>query len=465
MSRAAGATGVVGVDTPTEQPGPSAPTGPVPAGPPYPARLGRDALLAVAVWVLDLALFSTAGTDLANAGAGTATLVLIGYAGLGATALLWRRRHPVPVFGLVWVHAMVGSTLIAGYQPVLCGLVALYTVGAYAALGRAWLIAPALVPFLVIAANEAWLAGRADADRRTAVFLGVGLVYTLVVSGIWALGRWAGTSRRRLADAERRRVAEAGRAVAAERARISRELHDVVAHSVTVMLLQAGGARRVLTADPDRAATALGHIEEAGRQAVDELRRMLAVLVPDDSAPTEAGASGTPDPADSQAGLPGLAEIDDLVARMRDTGLQVALTRDGTPRQVAPSVGLAAYRTVQEALTNAARYAGTHAAVEVRLRWDDDLLVEVRDDGPAGAVPAAGDSRLSTGHGLLGLRERVAVVGGELATGPVPAGGFRVAARLPLPTPAAGEAVPPAASGFVPPAAGEPVAPAAGGSS
>ncbi|MBF9127701.1 hypothetical protein I0C86_01625 [Plantactinospora sp. S1510] len=258
-------------------------------------------------------------------------------------------------------------------------------------------------------------------------------------------------------------MAEAGRAVAAERARISRELHDVVAHSVTVMLLQAGGARRILPTDPGRAATALGHIEEAGRQAVDELRRMLAVLVPDDTVPADAEAPGPPGPAgpaDNQAGLPGPDEIDDLVTRMRDTGLRIALTRDGTPRPVAPSVGLAAYRTVQEALTNAARYAGAHARVDVRIRWGDELSVEVCDDGPAGAVPAAGDPRLSTGHGLLGLRERVAVVGGELSTGPVPAGGFRVAARLPLSTAALEEPGTPAPDGPFTPASDAPLGPA-----
>lgn len=377
---------------------------------------GRDVAVAVAVWVLDLALFSTAGSDLAHAGASPGLLALAGYAALGPVALLWRRTAPVPVFGLLWLHALVGAALVAGYQPVLGTLTALFAVGAYAPTRWSWLIAPALSPYLVIAANEAWLAGQADAGRRNAVFVGLALAYGLVVAGVWAAGRWAGTNRRRLASAERRRAAEAARAVAGERARISRELHDIVAHSVTVMLLQAGGARRVVSTDPARAADALGNIEQAGRQAVEELRRMLAVLAP-----------GTAEPAD--AVHPGVADVPELVRRLRGTGLDVELVVTGEPRPVPPSVGLAAYRTVQEALTNVSRHAGTAARAVVRLDWRDGLRVEVCDGGPAGPAPAAG---LSTGHGLLGLRERVTVAGGRLDAGPLPDGGFEVVARLPV---------------------------------
>ncbi|GIJ80457.1 Signal transduction histidine kinase [Micromonospora phaseoli] len=379
----------------------------------------RDVPVAVAVWLLDLALFSTAGTDLAGAGdPGVSTAGLLAFATLGPVALLWRRRSPVAVFAVVWALGLVGTALVPGYQPVLGVLVALYAVGAHAPAARAWVIVPALAPYLVIAANEAWLAGRDDAGRRTAVFIGLTLVYVLIVAGTWALGWWAGSSRRRLATAERLRAVEAQRAVADERARISRELHDIVAHTVTVMLLQAGGARRVLGTDPDRAGQALVHIEQAGRQAVEELRRMLAVIAPGD----------TTAPDDPRH--PGPAEIGELVAGMRAGGLRVSLTVDGEPRPVDPSVGLAAYRTVQEALTNVVRYAGPQAGVTVRLAWADQLEVEVRDTGGDGGVP---DGPLSTGRGLAGLRERVAVAGGELTAAPVAGEGFRVRARLPLP--------------------------------
>ncbi|WP_431729619.1 sensor histidine kinase [Verrucosispora sp. TAA-831] len=412
----------------TTPPGPPTGSPPAPAVGPTPAAVGavdpsdrthrpagRDVLVATAVWVLDLALFSTAGSDLAQAGPDGSTLLLAAFAALAPVALLWRRRAPVTVFALVSALGLVGTALVPGYQPVLGVLVALYAVGAHAPADRAWATVPALAPYLVIAANEAWLAGREDAGRRTAVFVGLALVYATVVAGVWALGRWAGSNRRRLAAAERLRVLEAQRAVTDERARISRELHDIVAHSVTVMLLQAGGARRIVTTDPDRAGQALAHIEQVGRQAVEELRRMLAVIAPGDA------------PAPAEDRHPGPAEIDDLVIRMRDAGLPVTVTVDGRPRPVDPSVGLAAYRTVQEALTNAARYAGPQATAIVRLTWGDDLEVEVRDTGgtASGGLP-------STGRGLLGLRERVAVVGGELAAGPLPDAGFRVYARLPL---------------------------------
>jgi signal transduction histidine kinase len=390
--------------------------------PARPTRPGRpDVVVAAAVWVLDLALFSTAGTDLAHAGAADrGLLLLLGYALLGPVVLLWRRSAPVPVFAVVWVHAVVGAALVPGYQPVLGALAALYAVGAYAAPRWSWLIAAALAPYLVIAANEAWLAGQADQHRRTAVFVGLTLAYALVVAGVWTVGWWAGASRRRLAAAEQHRAEAAARAVTAERARISRELHDIVAHSVTVMVLQAAGARRVLPTEPALVAEALGHIEQAGRQAVEELRRMLAVLGPGDGT----AAASTP---------PGPADIGELVRQLHAGGLRVALTVEGEPRPVDPSVGLAAYRTVQEALTNVSRHAGAEAPATVLLRWQDELLVEVRDAGPAGGAPQL--DGLSTGHGLVGLRERVAVAGGELTAGPLPEGGFRVAARLPLATP------------------------------
>lgn len=374
-------------------------------------RRAQDVLLALVVWLLDVALFSTAGTDLGAARGTGPALFIIGYVGLGAVALVWRRRAPVAVFGWVWLHAVVGIALVSGYQPVLALLVAVYTVGAYLPRRMSWLIAPALVPYAVIAANGAWLAPPA---RKAAVFVGLLLVYALFVGGVWGLGRWAGTSRRRLAAAEERRVTEAREAVAAERARISRELHDIVAHTVTVMMLQAGGAAKVMTVQPERAQAALGQIEELGRQAMAELRRMLAVL--------------STDAVDESAAQPGLGDLDELVGRMRATGMPVDLVVEGEPRRLDPSVGLAAYRTVQEALTNIAKHKGGDVPAVVRMVWADELLVKVTDGGAVNAPR----SPLSTGHGLLGLRERVAVAGGTLDAGPTGDGGFEVAAALPV---------------------------------
>ncbi len=375
-------------------------------------RVG-DLLLAAAVGVLDILFFSTAGSNLAELGSGHLSAIwLIAYAALGAVALIWRRRRPVAVYWLVWLHAVVGTSFVHGYQPVLGVLVALYTVGAHQPRHQAWLIAPTVAPFAVIAANEAWLA---EPGRRVAVFTGLAAFYALFSAGIWALGYWTGLSRRRLAEAQRLRELEARLAVAGERERISRELHDIVAHSVTVMVLQAAGAQRVVHTDPQRAADALGQVEACGRQAMSELRRMLALH----GAANEAGA-----------GQPGLADLGELVEGVRRSGVPVEVMVEGEPQQVDPSVELAAYRTVQEALTNAAKHAGAGTATTVRLMWTDDLVVKVTNASPR-QVPATSRT-LSTGHGLLGLRERVAVVGGRLEAGHSDEGGYQVTVNLPV---------------------------------
>jgi signal transduction histidine kinase len=378
-------------------------------------RLG-DLLLAIAVCLLDVFFFSTAGSNLAELGEGDlAAAWLIGYAALGAAALIWRRRAPVAVYAAVWLHAVIGTTFVHGYQPVLGLLIALYTVGAHRDRRMSWMIAPAVVPFSVIAVNEAW---NSDAEQsRVLTFTGLVAFYALFSAGVWALGYWTAVSRRRLAESQRLREVEARLAVASERDRISRELHDIVAHSVTVMVLQAAGAQRVIGSDPQRAGEALSQIEAAGKQAMSELRRMLALHAPD-------GQTQTPPQQ------PGLDDLGDLVDGVRRTGVPVEMVVEGEPRHVDPSVGLAAYRAVQEALTNAAKHAGVGVATTVRLMWTDDLVVRVTNAVPL-QIPATSRA-LSTGHGLLGLRERVAVVGGRLEAGHRDEGGYQVTVSLPL---------------------------------
>lgn len=414
--------------------------------------------LALAVWVLDVAFFSTAGADLAEVAPGNLSPVwLIGYAALGAAALVWRKRAPVLVFWVVWLHAMIGTTLVPGYQPVLPVLVAVFTIGAHyperalkqragiAAMDpatvpdhlpgalfdrqmissrmperqydprqRAWVIAPAVLPSVVVAVNEAM----SKPDRPIPTFLGLLAVFTLLEAGAWALGYWTAVSRRRLAESQRLRKVEAELAVAEERARISRELHDIVAHTVTMMVLQAAGAQRILRTDPERAEQSLGQVAELGRTAMNELRRMLAMTQP------------SPAAEPSQEPSVGLDNLDELLDRVRGSGVTIGFSQEGTPRRIDASVALAAYRTVQEALTNTAKHAGPQASAEVRLVWTDDLLVEVVDAGVAKA-PAL-SKELSTGHGLLGLRERVSIAGGRLDAARRDEGGFRVAAVLPV---------------------------------
>jgi signal transduction histidine kinase len=212
-------------------------------------------------------------------------------------------------------------------------------------------------------------------------------------------------------------------AMAAERARIAREMHDVIAHSLSVVVLQSDGAATVLDTDRDRARAALADIGRTSRQALAEMRRLLGVLHEPDG------------PAADRAPQPGLARLPDLVARVRSAGLPVTLDVAVEPAEVPAALGLSAYRIVQEALTNALRHAGPAANATVSVRRIPGYLhVGVADDG-TGPPPGGG-----RGHGLVGMRERAAAVGGTVDAGPGPDGGFRVMATLPVPPQVAGAA-------------------------
>jgi signal transduction histidine kinase len=211
---------------------------------------------------------------------------------------------------------------------------------------------------------------------------------------------------------ERERVAQAQAAVAAERARMARELHDVVAHSLSVMVVQAQAAERVLEGEQPSAREALAAIDSTGRQALVEMRRLVGILRDDREL--------------ALAPQPGLGQLDVLLEQVREAGLPVALAVEGEPRPLAPAVDLSAYRIVQEALTNALKHAGpARASVAVRYRAAD-VELEVTDDGH-GPLDGHGG-----GHGLVGMRERVALYGGVLESGARNGRGFRVRARLPL---------------------------------
>jgi signal transduction histidine kinase len=205
--------------------------------------------------------------------------------------------------------------------------------------------------------------------------------------------------------------------VSEERSRIARELHDVIAHAVSVMVVQAGAARRVAVARPEQARDAMTSIESTGRQALGEMRRLVGVLRDNDE-PT------TLDPQ------PRLLDVPALVEQAREAGLQVRLEVEGEPRPLPAGVDLSAYRIVQEALTNVRKHAGP-ASVEVAVRYGPHALhIEVCDDGRGAPVEAVSNGH--RGQGLIGMRERVALYGGRLDVGPRPQGGFRVLADLPL---------------------------------
>jgi signal transduction histidine kinase len=248
------------------------------------------------------------------------------------------------------------------------------------------------------------------------------LVLLLTVALGYAMRMWqqrAGESAARLRRAETEHLEATRRAVEEERARIAAELHDVVTHNVSVMVVQAGAGRRVLDSSPGDTRDALLAIEASGRTAMTELRHLLGLLTTE--AAGEADAVLAPQP--------GMDRIPDLVDRLREAGMPVELIVEapyGTTPALSPGVDLAAFRVVQEALTNVMKHAGA-ARTMVRLDYrPQDLLITVSDDGPAG--PSAG----SGGRGLIGLRERIAVYGGELDAGPRLGGGWRLTARIPL---------------------------------
>ncbi|MFI1014129.1 sensor histidine kinase [Streptomyces sp. NPDC020965] len=256
------------------------------------------------------------------------------------------------------------------------------------------------------------------------------VVLTVPFALAWVLGDSIRTRRAYFAQLEERamrlekeREAQSKVAVAAERARIARELHDVVAHNVSVMVVQADGAAYVLDAAPDQAKQALETISTTGRQALAEMRRLLGVLRTGD-----APESGEYVPQ------PDVGQIEDLVEQVRRSGLTVDFKIEGTPRPLPSGVELTAYRIVQEALTNSRKHGGPEVGASVRLVYfDDGLGLLVEDDGRGASHELYEDGGADgQGHGLIGMRERIGMVGGTLDAGPRPGGGFRISALLPL---------------------------------
>jgi signal transduction histidine kinase len=324
---------------------------------------------------------------------------------LAGLSVAWRRRAPLVVAAVV--GAAVAAASFLGYWPEFVVLlwVALYTAAANRERDR---LVPVLVPVVVVTSISI-----AAGDDSRGGLNWVELASQLIVSaGVpILLGRMTFNRRRRIV---RDRDVAAREAVVAERARIARELHDVVAHHMSVMVVQAGAARAVGERDPAAAAESLRQIEASGRTGLAEMRRLLEILKADDG-------------GDGRAPQPGLAHLGELLDGMRATGLPVEAVVEGAPRSLPPGVDLSAYRIVQEALTNSLRHAGG-ASARVLLRYEPDAIeLEIADDGPG----PPGDAGAPGGHGLIGMRERVQLFGGELEAGPRPGDGFLVRARLP----------------------------------
>ena len=265
---------------------------------------------------------------------------------------------------------------------------------------------------------------------------GVYLVAVFALIFAWMTGH---AVRQRRLYAETLQQQAASSAVAEERLRIARELHDVVAHSMSVIAVQAGYGQYVIDSRPGDARDALGAIQATSRDALEEMRRMLGVLRQQDAAPGPGRANHAP-----LAPAPGLADLDRLIHRTRGAGVQVSLECSGRVRAVPAGVDLSAYRIIQEALTNVVKHAGGGARCTVSLSYGEKILnVRVSDDGGLSLVLTPADVPLtaSAGHGIIGMRERANLCGGMFTAGPLPDGGFQITATLPLlgaPPPAGG---------------------------
>lgn len=342
------------------------------------------------------------------------------YVAAGFIPLLWRHRAPMIVFAVLLLHQAIFVFFVTPnyfdfseiyrvpYMPITAVLVALAAVASDRSLRQSLAACIAAIAFPVLITSR----GRPiDEDLW---FIGTGAVF---LGGAWAFGRFVARNRVRITSLEEeRRKAEV--AIAEERAHIAAELHDIVSHAVTVMMLHAAGGRKVIDTDPKRAAQALDVIETVGTEATQELARLLRLLKP----------NGVKANEEQQSPLPTLSDIDWLVEPVRLAGVQVNVKAWGQAGKLDVSVGHAAYRVVQESLTNITKHAGSGTNALIELWWEPHALtLNISDDG-AGKPQNHHDG--STGYGLMGLKERVEVAGGSIEWGPKDSG-FFLSAHLP----------------------------------
>ncbi|WP_330297865.1 sensor histidine kinase [Streptomyces sp. NBC_00503] len=379
-------------------------------------------------WAVLLFGFSMAAVASSQSGPGSHNLIVVPGVVALCTAVALRRKHTVPMF---WLAVAAGL-----YQLAVGGEVNAYD---FAMLVVLFTVAAADVPRWLSRTALGWglLASplyflRFGVDKGES---GTGEVFFVLFMAIpfalaWVMGDSLRTRRAYYAQLvernqrlENERAAQAKVAVAAERARIARELHDVVAHNVSVMVVQADGAAYVMDVAPEQAKEALQTISATGRLALAEMRRLLGVL-----------RTGEPQESEDYVPQPDVEQIEVLVEQVRAAGLTVDFEVEGAPRKLPSGVELTAYRIVQEALTNTRKHGGPEARASVRLVYfDDGLGLLVEDDGRGAAHELYEDGGADgAGHGLIGMRERIGMVGGTLDAGPRPGGGFRISALLPL---------------------------------
>jgi signal transduction histidine kinase len=364
-----------------------------------------DVAVAVLVGVAQLGLTTLAARHRTD----RLSLDLLSYLllAVGPVALLWRRRSPVGVLAVVMGACVLYFALGYPYGPAwLALIVALWTAVTGGARRAAW-----VTTFVGLAVyfTLATVVGRVEPINPATV-----AAHTSSLLLVLAVAELAMAGRQRRLAADRTRAEEDRRRAGEERMRIARELHDVLAHNISLINVQAGVALHLMDEQPGQSRSALVAIKQASNDALGELRSVLDVLRQGDEAPPRSPASG-------------LAHLDSLVSGAGATGLEVRTRVEGTPRPLSAGTDLAAYRIIQEALTNVTRHAGP-ATASVLVRYTKDgLTVQVDDDGRGPSSPNG-----TGGNGLLGMRERVAALGGDLDAGPRPGGGFRVLAHLPL---------------------------------
>jgi signal transduction histidine kinase len=353
-------------------------------------------------------------------------------------ALTWRRRAPVTVLAVITAADVAYFQLGSSATPaeglaffIATYTIATYTIGSWRTAWRGMLV---ILVMVLIYSTSAFVKDGSLSDLTGGY---------IAICASWAIGRAVALRRayirsleERAAQLEHLREAELRDVVHEERARIARELHDVVAHHVSVMTVQASAALRQLDRDPARSREALTSVEEVGRTAMSEMRRMVGVLRELDAptAPGQTRQGQAPDEMEDLMPQPAIADLPGLVDQMTQAGLPVTLTVEGSRTDLSPGVELTAYRVVQEALTNTLKHAGPTEAGVVLRYGTRDVLVQVSDQGRglAANLGLDPDGSRPFGHGLLGMRERVELYGGALYAGPRRGGGYEVRARIPV---------------------------------
>ena len=383
----------------------------------------RDAFLILMLYLFNCFIFS-AYPELSQV-VTKPWLLLVWIYGLATLVpLFWRNSAPVTVFATQWAAVIVAWPILSHYSPVVGIPVALYAIAVHCS-GNIYLLAllASFIPNGLVAAAAGFAVGP---GRQLATFVSSVVFLALMAAGACGAGRLARASEQHIKHLEREQAATRDAEVlAVERRKIARELHDSVSHAVTVIVLLAAGAARIANTDFAQVKQSLANIEATAKQAMAELRTLLAVLNSDSTN----RAAGT----DGRRPQLGLASLAMLLASLPTTGRPVTVHIDGTPRDLAPSVDLAAYRIIQEGLTNVLKHAGKDANPQLRLVWETQSLLIQIDNGTH-LKEAAHSLTITGGWGLNGLRERAHAVGGHLDAGPHRGAGYRLVATLPLAT-------------------------------